>query len=244
VGDPARHGGYNLDDWAMKFALSESARPTPTANDWKGSGPTLERKDGKMRGDRLDYAVEQVWSTPRATDGEKGGPNQSFGAGGIPLPAQTAQWSTPTSLSYNESHQPGNSKSMNETLRLASFLPGQATPTHGNSSPSALLTFYRRMRATTDSGLRSEMRALLRMAIRQRGRGWTRKAPTAFVRPSFRRSLNPCFVAWLMGWPPIASIGFGFSETEWWTWRQRMRSALSQLASPAEAPAEQLSLFA
>jgi hypothetical protein len=28
------------------------------------------------------------WSTPRASDGEKGGPNQSFGAGGQPLPAQ------------------------------------------------------------------------------------------------------------------------------------------------------------
>jgi hypothetical protein len=36
------------------------------------------------------------WSTPRATDGEKGGPNQSFGAGGIPLPAQAAQWPTVT----------------------------------------------------------------------------------------------------------------------------------------------------
>ena len=28
------------------------------------------------------------WSTPRASDGEKGGPNQAFGAGGQPLPAQ------------------------------------------------------------------------------------------------------------------------------------------------------------
>jgi hypothetical protein len=30
----------------------------------------------------------RIWSTPRASDGEKGGPNQSFGAGGTPLPAQ------------------------------------------------------------------------------------------------------------------------------------------------------------
>jgi hypothetical protein len=29
-----------------------------------------------------------VWSTLRASDGEKGGPNQSFGAGGSPLPSQ------------------------------------------------------------------------------------------------------------------------------------------------------------
>jgi hypothetical protein len=31
------------------------------------------------------------WSTPRASDGEKGGPNMSFGAGGQPLPAQMHQ---------------------------------------------------------------------------------------------------------------------------------------------------------
>lgn len=37
------------------------------------------------------------WATPRATDGEKGGPNQSFtDGGGIPLSAQVANWDTPT----------------------------------------------------------------------------------------------------------------------------------------------------
>ena len=41
------------------------------------------------------------WSTPRASDGEKGGPNQAFGAGGQPLPAQafhTAMWPTATAV--------------------------------------------------------------------------------------------------------------------------------------------------
>lgn len=31
-----------------------------------------------------------LWSTIRASDGEKGGPNQSFGAGGSPLPSQVS----------------------------------------------------------------------------------------------------------------------------------------------------------
>jgi len=32
------------------------------------------------------------WSTPKATDGAKGGPGQSYGSGGTPpLPAQAAQ---------------------------------------------------------------------------------------------------------------------------------------------------------
>ena len=33
--------------------------PTPTKSDYKGSGPTMVRSDGKMRGDRLDYATER-----------------------------------------------------------------------------------------------------------------------------------------------------------------------------------------
>jgi hypothetical protein len=36
------------------------------------------------------------WSTPKATDGAKGGPGQSYGSGGMPpLPAQAAQWQIP-----------------------------------------------------------------------------------------------------------------------------------------------------
>ena len=54
-------------------------------------------------GDRSDelllsgqaVAASAHWSTPRASDGEKGGPNMSFGAGGIPLPTQAAHWPTP-----------------------------------------------------------------------------------------------------------------------------------------------------
>ncbi len=53
--------------------------PTPTANDHKGSGPTVIRKDGKDRTfDRLDYATEQginlgPWPTPMAgTPAQKG----------------------------------------------------------------------------------------------------------------------------------------------------------------------------
>lgn len=52
--------------------------PTPTANDYKGSGETVIRKDGKDRTfDRLDYSTEQgliaAWPTPMAKDGGTGG---------------------------------------------------------------------------------------------------------------------------------------------------------------------------
>ena len=55
--------------------------------------------DGKKRQVGLqNQAIREVanWGTPRASDGEKGGPNQKFGAGGMPLPAQAAQWTTPS----------------------------------------------------------------------------------------------------------------------------------------------------
>ena len=34
------------------------------------------------------YIERRLWSTPRATDATKAGPNMKFGAGGTPLPAQ------------------------------------------------------------------------------------------------------------------------------------------------------------
>ena len=44
----------------LGWASALTAWPTPTANDYKGSGETVIRKDGKDRTfDRLDYATEQ-----------------------------------------------------------------------------------------------------------------------------------------------------------------------------------------
>lgn len=48
------------------------------------------------------------WGTPRASDGEKGGPNMTFGAGGHPLPSQAVQqmWGTPTSRDWKDGAAP------------------------------------------------------------------------------------------------------------------------------------------
>ncbi|MDP2738281.1 MAG: hypothetical protein Q8O82_06130 [Pseudorhodobacter sp.] len=46
------------------------------------------------------------WSTPKATDGAKGGPGQSYGSGGVPpLPAQAAQWPTPAAQNWKGSSE-------------------------------------------------------------------------------------------------------------------------------------------
>lgn len=337
------------------LGMAVRAWPTPTANDCKGSGPTVVRSDGKTRGDRLDYAVEQFWptptslsfarshqpgnsraynrtmelaaginwSTPRATDGEKGGPNQSFGAGGTPLPAMAASWQTPrvTTGDYTRDrgargaerltlegqakwstpsvadvaggrkarsgsrsgellnnslapyvtnnvwptatavNRPRNDDTLAkcgayrkakagqntvplylEEVALSSDLLAPETSTPGGTSPSSLLASYRRYRATTDCALRWERRALLLLAIRRRGRGWTRKPASVFTRPSFRRQLNARFVEWLMSWPP-GLTSFECSETALLTHKALWRSELASMTSLPAAPPAQLSLF-
>lgn len=71
--------------------------------------------------------------------------------------------------------------------------------------------------------------------------------PVGQVSSHPRRSLNPLFVEWLMGWPPawtlVAWTDFACSVTELSLFKQRMRSALLSLGLPREAPPAQLALF-
>src|SRR5690606_19945642 len=55
-------------------------------------GTTLagKRPDGTKAQVTLQNVVLSLWSTLRASDGAKGGPNMSFGAGGSPLPSQVS----------------------------------------------------------------------------------------------------------------------------------------------------------
>ena len=70
---------------------------------------------GSYRGDLADHAA--LWSTPRASDGEKGGPNQAFGAGGTPLPTQASAF--PSSLPA----QPNSTDGPMSSLPARSFNP-------------------------------------------------------------------------------------------------------------------------
>ncbi|MER8602816.1 hypothetical protein NKH48_03340 [Mesorhizobium sp. M1233] len=234
-----RNAGQNT----VPLYLAEVAQnwPTPTANDWKGSGPTLERKDGQMRGDRLDYATEQLWSTPRATDGEKGGPNQSFRNGtGLPLPSQAHQWSTPSVADTTGGRMSRSGDRSSELL-----LKGQA---------AVLSDQWATPRAKEDGQWQNANRQQTKQTLTLTGQAQAIYSPLAQVtvktgklHSKERRSLNPLFVEWLMGWPPgwtlLVWTDLGCSETALCLFKQRMRFALSQLALPAEAPPAQLALF-
>ncbi|WP_255006645.1 DNA methyltransferase [Roseovarius sp. M141] len=157
------------------------------------------------------------WSTPKATDGAKGGSGQSYGSGGTtPLPAQAAQWPTPAAQNWKGSSPASvtraDGKSRMDILHYRAEQgfthPDQGTPPDGRqSSRHAPIS-----------------RPLWAYLIASHGRVVSRR----ILKARTRRRLNPLFVGWLMGWP----IGHGLcacSATEFTHWQRHMRGALSQL---------------
>lgn len=222
----------NFGDGHDPAAFQASAWPTPTANDWKGSGPTLERKDGQMRGDRLDYATEQLWSTPRASDGEKmtglSIARREQGRKPDALPEQVKQWATPRVSSERTSSIAMERPDSVSSLSIAQ----QAEMVMGEVPREIYLVSEKTQRRLgfDPSSLRDQL-----------------TYPVGATLSHPRRSLNPLFVEWLMGWPPawtlVAWTDFACSETELSLFKQRMRSALLSLGLPHEAPPAQLALF-
>ena len=157
------------------------------------------------------------WSTPKATDGAKGGPGQSYGSGGTPpLPAQAAQWPTPAAQNWKGSSEASvtraDGKSRMDILHYRAeqgfTRPAPPTMLHGQqSSPHA-----------------PSSRPLWAFMIASHGRAVSRR----ILKTRTRRRLNPLFVGWLMGWP-IGHALCACSATEFTLWQRRMRGALSQL---------------
>ena len=157
------------------------------------------------------------WSTPKATDGVKGGPGQSYGSGGTPpLPAQAAQWPTPAAQNWKGSSE------------------ASITRTDGKSRMDILhyraeQGFTRPAPAITLDGRRSSphapiSRPLWASMIAWHGRAVSRR----ILKGRARRRLNPLFVGWLMGWP-IGHALCACSAMEFTLWQRHMRGALSQL---------------
>jgi hypothetical protein len=181
------------------------------------------------------------WSTPKATDGAKGGPGQSYGSGGMPpLPAQAAQWPTPAAQNWKGSSEASitrvDGKSRMDILHYRAE--------QGFTRPDPVIT----------PGGRQSLphapisRPLWASMIASHGRVVSRR----ILKGRSRRRLNPLFVGWLMGWP-IGHALCACSAMEFILWQQRMRGALSQqpMASgpwiwrPTDAPEgpAQMTLF-
>ncbi|MDE4398196.1 hypothetical protein [Phaeobacter gallaeciensis] len=218
---------------------------TPVANDDNKSPEAHMAMKARMKGGSRSTVTSlqvqaKMWSTPRSSDGEKGGPNQSFGAGGTPLPAQEANWPTPNS------HQ--DTKGAQATPEAVLAREGK----HQLALSDRAICFSHPARPTISAGRqlsnpRETWRRLRRYVIATHGRAtWKR-----FAASGGKRRLNPIFVGWLMGWPPGHALS-SCSATEFALWQRHMRGALSALPTasagwiweePKPAEIEQLALI-
>lgn len=250
---------------APEPATSESgcsSWPTATANMVTGAGSA-----GRDGGDNLQTAVS-MWGTPRATDGEKGGPNQSFGAGGQPLPAQAAQWETPSVAVTAGTRLSRGGERSSELLLTGQAIEVSRWPTPAardhKGSGQAITRSDGKSRMdmldwkaergfslppvpTTPHGSRSSdpRRVLLRLYLTLRY-----SKPSSFramrklrkkVASTFRPKLNPSFVDWMHGWPSEWT-DCEQAVTGFRPWLQRSRGELLKLLSNTTGNG-QLNLF-
>jgi hypothetical protein len=204
--------------------------------------------DFTRKAEALALGITGNWSTPKATDGVKGGPGQSYGSGGMPpLPAQAAQWQTPVADDQvDRLHGKINSRGEPKLSAQALQWPTPAAQNWKGSSEASItradgksrmdILHYRAEQgfthpdpAITPAGLQPShhapiSRPLWASMIASHGRTVSRRT----LKGRSRRRLNPIFVGWLMGWP-IGHALCACSATEFTLWQRRMRGALSRL---------------
>ncbi|HWK69985.1 MAG TPA: hypothetical protein VNS29_04000 [Burkholderiaceae bacterium] len=193
-------------------------RTTPTASERSGQG---ERNKAL----RLDV---QQWASPRASDGEKGGPNQRGSKGDLMLPSMAAQWPTPDAAMHQGSNTtPGSLVARpNISLAAATWPTPAARDGKGTNSQE---------HCTVTGGGRKHMDQLANFVAHSDSLRPVHSAidgrelsPTGRTLP---RRLNPAFACWLMGWPiwwtNPALTSCAKSEME--SYRCALRSHLSSL---------------
>ena len=80
--------------WEPRTCENESGfLPTPAANEY-GTNQT-DSPGAKVRPSLSTMARKNLWPTPRASDGEKGGPNQRGSRGDLALPAAVHRFPSP-----------------------------------------------------------------------------------------------------------------------------------------------------
>jgi hypothetical protein len=130
------------------------------------------------------------WSTPKATDGAKGGPGQSYGSGGTPpLPAQAAQWPTPAAQNWKGSSEASITRADGKSRMDILHYRAEQGFTH----PAPAIVMHGRQ----SSHHAPISRPLWASMIASHGR----VASKRILKGRSRRRLNPLFVGWLMGWP-------------------------------------------
>lgn len=233
-------------------ASSSSQWRTPTDDSTRG-GPQSGAK--RLEGGHTMNLQDQVqdfgrWPTPDANvmnDGE--GPETFFarqarvkakginGNGmGMPLTIAATTWPTPAARDWKGSNQEEKHDRGSKGPPLNEMAVLWPTPTSLSFGDSHQPGNSRSYNLTMESA-----RAI-----------YSRLAHPIYevggISSKERRSLNPLFVEWLMGWPPgwtlLAWTDLGCSATALSAYKLRMRSALWSLGLPQPALPARLDLFA
>lgn len=152
----------------------------------------------------------------------------------------SSAWPTPRNQGFEEAPETfhaRNDKLAESRAKGASGLPLSIAAGIWSTPAVADVTGGRKAR----SGSRAAELLLNGQAASLSGRRDPTTLPDGATPCSSGLQLNPLFVEWLMGWPAGWTL-FACSGTELSRFKARMRSALSQLASPP-APPVQLGLF-
>lgn len=236
-------------EWAASLRLEYSARrksapvtggsdcsswPTATNGD-STSGQTRPspHRQGGAEHESLRVAAA-MWPTARSEDSESSGERKSRGVADT-LTAASRQWATPNTPAGGRSMPDGTTATgktpdgRKVTVGLENQVKQWPTPAARDHKGSLPLGQRDRTMGTLDE-------AAERIYHFSPPDHQTPDGPQS---SKARRTLNPLFVEWLMGWPigwtNCASPVTGFS-----LWQQRMRGELSRLCS--QTP-EQASLF-
>jgi hypothetical protein len=251
--DSLKPSSRHWKQWAIALRLEYSARPKSApaidesdSSSWPTisvgdaeSGQTKPSANAKHRnGDsRLRVAAAQ-WSTPRASDGEKGGPNSRDGSGSLHLTSMATQSATPMA---HDSGQ-GNPARVG---RYGTRHGGRNLNDESLAWPTPISRDHRSIYAGEET-MGKNSRPLSEAASRFSPRA--RQIPDGPKSSDERRTLNPRFVEWLLGWPDnwtVVSIGSAPAAMELSRWLRRMRGALLILLSaPTQAQPDQIPLFA
>jgi hypothetical protein len=193
------HGMRNLNDEATTWMAPNVPNGGRTASHAEKVGNTLYHGDKKVQ-----LGLEQQtrdWSGPKASDGEKGGPNQRGSKGDVPLPSQAVNWPGPANRDYRGSsegsitRQDGKSRADMLDYAAEQFFRPPSSPDQPIAGGST---------SSTDGPNSNQ--------------------------PSAKRKLNPIFVEALMRWPTGLS-GFERQEMAWTRWWARTPSFVLALCS-------------
>lgn len=182
---------------STESALIWRAKDTP-------AGRSISRLAVSTRHTNATGSTGSPWSTPRASDGEKGGPNMSFGAGGQPLPAQMhqAHWITASARDWKDTPgmatEAGDRNRVDQLPRQMAQEPQATWPAPTAYMPTPTVADVQGGRKAR-SGKRSSEPLLNGICY---GTAPTGQEPNGSSATTAKRGApNPVFAFWLMGFP-------------------------------------------